>query len=136
MGRSDWVAPGTPYETHLGRGQRQAELDAELSAWSATLSSSELLKRLAEAGVPGGRIYTSRDIAADEHYAARDMIVEVPEPALAGETVREPGVVPKLSGTPGRVRRGSPLLGEHNDEILAALVGAAEVERLRMEGVV
>ena len=64
------------------------------------------------------------------------MIIEVPEPALDGEAVREPGVVPKLSGTPGRVRRGSPLLGEHNDEILAALVGAAEVERLRTAGVV
>jgi crotonobetainyl-CoA:carnitine CoA-transferase CaiB-like acyl-CoA transferase len=64
------------------------------------------------------------------------MIIKVPEPALAGETVREPGVVPRLSGTPGRVRRGSPLLGEHNDEILAALVGSAEVERLRASGVV
>jgi crotonobetainyl-CoA:carnitine CoA-transferase CaiB-like acyl-CoA transferase len=136
VGRPDWTAPGAPYETHLGRGQRQAELDAELCTWTATLGSSELLKRLAEAGIPGGRIYTSRDIAADEHYAARHMIVDVPEPTLAGETVREPGVVPKLSGTPGRVRRGSPLLGEHNEEILTALVGAAEIERLRTAGVV
>ncbi len=64
------------------------------------------------------------------------MIVEIPEPALTGETVREPGVVPKLTGTPGRVRRGSPLLGEHNDEVLGALVGAAEVERLRTAGVI
>jgi formyl-CoA transferase/succinyl-CoA--D-citramalate CoA-transferase len=135
-GRPEWIAPGAPYQSHLGRGQRQAELDAELCAWTSTLGSSELLKRLAEAGVPAGRIYTSRDIAADEHYAARDMIVEVPEPALDGESVREPGVVPKLSGTPGRVRRGSPLLGEHNDEILASLVGAPEVERLRTAGVI
>jgi formyl-CoA transferase/succinyl-CoA--D-citramalate CoA-transferase len=136
IGRPDWVAPGAPYETHLGRGERQAELDAELCAWTATLDSGELLKRLAEAGVPGGRIYTSRDIASDEHYAARDMIIEVPEPALPGETVREPGVVPKLTGTPGRVRRGSPLLGEHNDEILGATVGGAKIERLRAAGVV
>jgi crotonobetainyl-CoA:carnitine CoA-transferase CaiB-like acyl-CoA transferase len=135
-GRPDWVAAGAPYETHLGRGERQAELDAELCAWTATLDSDELLKRLAEAGVPGGRIYTARDIAADEHYAARDMIIEVPEPALAGERVREPGVVPKLTGTPGRVRRGSPLLGEHNDEILVAAVGRPEVDRLRDAGVV
>ena len=72
--------PGAPYQTHLGRSQRQAELDAELCAWTATLSSSELLKRLGDAGIPGGRIYTSRDIAADEHYAARDMIVETRSP--------------------------------------------------------
>jgi formyl-CoA transferase/succinyl-CoA--D-citramalate CoA-transferase len=135
-GRPGWVAPGGPYETHLGRGERQAQLDAELCAWTATLDSSELLKLLADAGVPAGRIYTSRDIASDEHYAARGMIIEVPEPALAGETVREPGVVPRLTGTPGCVRRGSPLLGEHNDEILAAAVGGAEVERLRAAGVV
>jgi len=133
-GRPDWAAASAPYETHLGRGERQAELDAELCAWTATLDSDELLKRLAEAGVPGGRIYTARDIAADEHYAARDMIIEVPELALAGETVREPGVVPKLTGTPGQVRRGSPMLGEHNDEILAAAVGGAEVDRLRAAG--
>jgi formyl-CoA transferase/succinyl-CoA--D-citramalate CoA-transferase len=135
-GRPDWVAPGAPYATHLGRGERQAELDAEICAWTAALDSGELLKRLAEAGVPGGRIYTARDIAADEHYAARDMIIEVAEPGLAGETVREPGVVPKLTGTPGRVRRGSPLLGEHNDEILGPAVGRAEVDRLRAARVV
>jgi formyl-CoA transferase/succinyl-CoA--D-citramalate CoA-transferase len=136
VGRADWVAPGAPYETHLGRGERQAELDAELCAWTVTLDSGELLKRLADAGVPSGRIYTSRDIASDAHYTAREMIIQVPEPTLAGETVPEPGVVPKLTATPGRVRRGSPLLGEHNDEILAAAVGAAAVERLRAAGVV
>jgi succinyl-CoA---D-citramalate CoA-transferase len=134
--RPDWVAAGGPYATHLGRGERQAELDAELCAWTVTLDSGELLKRLAAGGIPGGRIFTARDIAADEHYTARDMILEIPEPTLAGETVREPGVVPKLTGTPGRVRRGSPLLGEHNDEILGAAVGPAELARLRAAGVV
>jgi crotonobetainyl-CoA:carnitine CoA-transferase CaiB-like acyl-CoA transferase len=134
--RPDWVAADGPYATHLGRGERQAELDAELCAWTVTLDSGELLKRLAAGGIPGGRIFTARDIAADEHYTARDMILEIPEPTLAGETVREPGVVPKLTGTPGRVRRGSPLLGEHNDEILGAAVGPAELARLRAAGVV
>jgi formyl-CoA transferase/succinyl-CoA--D-citramalate CoA-transferase len=134
--RPDWVAAGGPYATHLGRGERQAELDAELCAWTVTLDSGELLKRLAAGGIPGGRIFTARDIAADEHYAARDMILEIPEPTLAGETVREPGVVPKLTGTPGRVRRGSPRLGEHNDEILGAAVGMSELARLRAAGVV
>lgn len=136
IGRQEWTAAGAPYATHLGRGALQAELDAELCAWTATLDSGELLKRLADVGVPSGRIYTSRDIASDEHYAARGMIIEVPEPMLAGETVREPGVVPKLTGTPGQVRQGSPPLGEHNDEILVPAVGGAEVERLRAAGVV
>ncbi|MCU1658472.1 MAG: Formyl-CoA transferase, partial [Pseudonocardiales bacterium] len=135
-GRPEWAASGGRYETHVARGAFQVELDAELSAWTQSLDAAELLKLLAEAGVPSGRIYTARDIAADEHFAAREMIVEVSEPTLDGEIVREPGVMPKLSATPGRVRAGSPLLGEHNDEILGSVVDAAALERLRGAGIV
>jgi formyl-CoA transferase/succinyl-CoA--D-citramalate CoA-transferase len=135
-GHCEWAEPGGHYSTHLRRGEHQAELDGELAAWTRTLDSAELLKRLDDAGVPCGRIYTSRDIAADEHYAARDMIVGMEEPTLGGEIVRGPGVVPKLSHTPGRIRRGGPLLGEHNDEVLEPIVGVAELDRLRTVGVV
>ncbi len=136
MGHPEWSAPGGRYETHLARGALQSELDGLIAAWTATTDSAPLLKMLSEAGVPSGRIYTSRDIAADPHYAAREMIVEVPQPTLAGEVVRQQGVVPKLSQNPGRVRCGSPLLGEHNDEILTRVVGAQRLERLRAEGIV
>jgi len=135
-GHPDWAAPGGRYGTHVSRGERQAELDSELAAWTRTLDSAELLKLLDEAGVPSGRIYTARDISNDEHFAAREMIVEVEEPTLGGEVVRGPGIVPKLSHTPGRVRRGSPLLGEDNDEVLGGLIGIAELDRLRTAGVV
>jgi crotonobetainyl-CoA:carnitine CoA-transferase CaiB-like acyl-CoA transferase len=135
-GRPDWSAPGSNYETHLGRGARQAELDDELSEWTRTLDSGELLKLLADAGVPSGRIYTARDIATDDHFAARQMIIDVAEPSLDGELVREPGVVPKLSATPGGVRRGSPRLGEHTEEILGACVGREGLQTLRTVGVI
>jgi formyl-CoA transferase/succinyl-CoA--D-citramalate CoA-transferase len=135
-GHCEWAEPGGLYATHLRRGERQAELDAALTEWTRTLDSAELLKRLDDAGVPSGRIYTARDIATDEHFAAREMIVAVEEPTLDGEIVREPGIVPKLSHTPGRIRRGSPLLGQHNDDVLGPLVGAAELDRLRTVGVV
>src|SRR5579859_2640975 len=135
-GHAEWSAAGGPYDTHLARGARQDELDEELAAWTRSLDSAELLKLLEEAGVPSGRIYTSRDISADDHFAARDMIVEVAEPTLDGEIVREPGVVPKLSGTPGTVRCGSPLLGEHNDEVLAAAIGGERLAALRAAGIV
>jgi formyl-CoA transferase/succinyl-CoA--D-citramalate CoA-transferase len=135
-GHPEWPAPGGRYATHVCRGEHQAELDGELTEWTRTLDSAELLKRLDDAGVPSGRIYTARDISADEHFAARDMILAVEEPTLGGEVVRGPGVVPKLSHTPGRVRRGSPLLGEDNDELLGGLVGPAELDRLRVAGVV
>jgi formyl-CoA transferase/succinyl-CoA--D-citramalate CoA-transferase len=135
-GHPEWAAPGGAYETHLARGARQAELDDALAEWTGALESAELLKLLAEAGVPSGRIYTARDIATDDHFAAREMIVEVAEPTLGGEVMREPGVVPKLSATPGSIRRGSPLLGEHTDEVVAAVVGADRLAELRAAAVV
>lgn len=121
MGRPEWVCQGAEYASHVGRGSHQARLDEEIAAWTAERSAASLLESLRVAGVPAGRIYTARDIAIDPHYAARDMIIDVAEPALAGETVAMPGVVPKLSHSPGAVVRGAPLLGEHNDDILAAL---------------
>lgn len=135
-GHPEWAAPGGRYETHLARGALQEELDGEIAAWTASLPGADLLKLLSDAGVPSGRIYTSRDIATDPHYAARDMIVEVSEPMLGGEIVRQQGVVPKLSETPGGVAAGSPLLGQHTDEVLRAVVGADELERLRVADVV
>jgi formyl-CoA transferase/succinyl-CoA--D-citramalate CoA-transferase len=135
-GHQEWSAPGSRYQTHLGRGTHQGELDDELTQWTSGYDSAELLKLLAEGGVPSGRIYTSRDISTDEHFLARDMILDVAEPTLDGEIVREPGVVPKLSATPGSVRRGSPLLGEHNDEVLGQAVGHDRFGELRAAGVV
>lgn len=127
MGRPDWTLPGAEYATHLGRGSHQAELDAAIAQWTVARHADDVLRSLSEAGVPAGRIYTARDIAEDPHYRARGMIVEVPEPSLGGERVAMPGIVPKLSETPGRVVRGGPLLGEHNDEILGRLLSATPV---------
>jgi len=135
-GHPEWAAPGGRYETHVARGERLPELDDALAEWTRTLGSAELLKLLAEAGVPSGRINTARDIATDDHFAERDMIVEVAEPTLGGEVLREPGIVPKLSATPGAIRRGSPLLGEHTDEVVAAVVGDERLAELRAAGVV
>jgi crotonobetainyl-CoA:carnitine CoA-transferase CaiB-like acyl-CoA transferase len=132
----EWSASGGPYDTHIARGARQGELDDKLAEWTRTMESAELLKLLSEAGVPSGRIYTSRDISTDDHFAARDMIVEVAEPTLDGETVRGPGVVPKLTGTPGTVRRGSPVLGEHTNEVLGGVIGDERLAELRTAGVV
>ncbi|WP_055626470.1 CaiB/BaiF CoA transferase family protein [Streptomyces hirsutus] len=121
MERPEWAAPDGRYATHLLRGEHQLELDAEIARWTRGQTVDELLGVLDKAGVPAGRIYTAPDILGDPHYRARGMVVEVPDPSLDGESVPMPGVVPKLSRTPGTIRRGAPLLGEHNDEILGAL---------------
>ena len=76
------------------------------------------------------------DIFADPHYRAREMIIDVPSEEHG--TLPQPGVVPKLSLTPGRVTHAGPRLGRHTDEILSALLGlsAEEITALRAEGVI
>lgn len=136
MGRTDWRREDSPYRTHEGRGAAQTRLDEAITAWTSGRSAEDLLDLLAASGVPAGRIYTARDIAADPHYLARDMVLRVPEPNLGGEEVPMPGVVPKLGSTPGAVTRGAPLLGEHTDEIFGKILGAARLEELRSCGAV
>jgi succinyl-CoA---D-citramalate CoA-transferase len=136
MGRPEWAEDGGPFVSHEQRGERQMELDGMIAEWTRARSSSDVLTAMDAAGVPAGRIYTAADIAGDPHYAARQMIVEVADPALEGETVRMQGVVPVLSETPARVARGGPLLGEHNDEVWGALVGEERLGVLRQNGVV
>jgi formyl-CoA transferase/succinyl-CoA--D-citramalate CoA-transferase len=135
-GHPEWVEPGAPYSTHEGRGDRQTELDSEIAEWTSKCAAEDLLTLLAEAGVPAGRIYTVADIASDRHYQARDMILTVAEPNLGGEEVAMPGVVPKLSSSPGRVTRGAPHLGEHNAEVWSALLGGDRLTELQDAGVI
>jgi formyl-CoA transferase/succinyl-CoA--D-citramalate CoA-transferase len=125
MGRPDWTADDGAYRSGPARGAAQVELDGLIAAWTATRATEELLHGLHDAGVPAGRVFTAADIATDPHYRERDMVVSVSEPNLGGEVVRGPGVVPKLSSTPGRIRSGGPLLGEHNDDVLTPLRQAA-----------
>ncbi len=136
MGCPEWAVPGSLWATHTGRGVGQLELDEAIGRWSASLDSDELLKLLADAGVPTGRIYTVADIATDPHYAARQMVLDVPQPTLGGESVRQQGVVPKLDRTPGAVLMGAPLLGEHDDEVWGDLLGSEALASLRAAGVV
>src|SRR5262249_28521855 len=118
------------------RGERQLELDGLIAEWTRTRSTEEVLRAMDEAGVPAGRIYTAAGIAGDPHYAARGMIVELPDPALHGGTIRMQGVVPVLSGTPARVTRGGPLLGEHNDEIWGAFASPDRLAELRQRVII
>lgn len=108
MGRPDLVTDER-YATHRARGQHAAELDGIIAGWTATLESGDLLAVLAEAGVPGGRVYTAADALDDPHYAARGMVQRLT--SVGGTTMAVPGVVPTFSRTPGSIRSAGPALG-------------------------
>ena len=117
------------------RVARVAELDAAIGAWTAQRSVSDALRALDAAQVPAGRIYTVADIAADPHYAARDMLLARPQPD--GSELLVPGIVPKLSRTPGGHWRDAPALGQDTDAVLARMgLSAAQIAELRARGVV
>ncbi len=118
-----------------GRSNRAAEIDAAIGTWTQTLSIAQVLQVLQRANVPGGRIYTVADIAADPHYRARDMILE--SETAQGLRLEVPGIVPKLSRTPGSIRMRAPVLGEDTDCLLAELgYDAKALQALRDAGVI
>ena len=127
--------PRRPARRSRARAQRRprgadAAIDAAIGAWTSKRTQDEVLEELDKAEVPAGRIYTVADIAADPHYAARGMIQEVV--AGDGEPLKVPGIVPKLSATPGAIRSPAPKLGEHTDEVLRRIgYASAEIEKLK-----
>ena len=102
---------------NAGRVKRVQELDAAIGAWTALHPSTQVLAVLGEAKVPAGRVYTAKDIVEDPHYQARDMVLQ--QPTRDGHVVDVPGIVPKLLGTPGRVRSSAPHLGDDTDAVLS-----------------
>jgi len=134
IGRSD-LAEDPALAGNDGRSAVAAMLDAAISDWTRARGVEEALAELEAADVPAGRIYSAADIVADPHYRDREMILEAELPG--GTRVKMPGIVPKLSATPGRVRWQGPALGAHTESVLSDLGRDAEtIERLRREGAV
>jgi crotonobetainyl-CoA:carnitine CoA-transferase CaiB-like acyl-CoA transferase len=118
-----------------GRVRCNAILDDAIGDWTAQRPLDEILTLLDAADIPAGRIYSVADIVEDPHYAAREMILST---ELPGDiAVKMPGIVPKLSETPGAVKWPGPSLGQHTDEVLNALgFTKADIARLRRSGAV
>jgi formyl-CoA transferase len=106
---------------NAGRVARVAEIDGAIGAWAAARSVAEVLDVLNAAQVPAGRIYTAKDIAEDPHYRARGMVERIT--LRDGLALDVPGIVPKLSLTPGRIGTPAPALGEHTESVKKALRG-------------
>ncbi|MFJ3482604.1 CaiB/BaiF CoA transferase family protein [Pseudomonas sp. NPDC090202] len=134
IGRPD-LAEAPEFAQNDGRAAQSDMLDAAISAWSSSLPIDDVLQALEQAEVPAGRIYNVADIVADPHYQARDMILDAELPG--GASVKMPGIVPKLSDTPGSVQWQGPALGQHTDSVLADLgMTAADIDQLKTSGVV
>ncbi|WP_244849326.1 CaiB/BaiF CoA-transferase family protein [Caballeronia sp. SL2Y3] len=134
IGRPD-LADDPALAHNDGRVRQSAMLDEAIGAWTSHHAMNDVLAALADADVPSGRIYSVADIIGDAHYQARDMLLQASLPG--GASVKMPGIVPKLSDSPGEVRWPGPALGEHTQSVLASLgFDESDVQRLRAEGAV
>lgn len=125
------------YSTHHARSGNMQELDQLIEEWTKSLAAKEVLDILAEKGVPSGLIYSAKDILHDPQYEAREMVIKREHPKL-GEFPM-PGVVPKLSRTPGEVKYvGAESIGKHNEEIYMKLLhfDSQRMELLRESNVI
>jgi formyl-CoA transferase len=134
IGRND-LGTDPALADNAGRVKRVEEIDAAIGEWTRTRTVDEVLEVLEGAGVPAGRIYTVADIAADPHYAARGMLQQIR--LQDGEPLTVPGIVPKLSRTPGAHQRNAPHLGQDTLSVLRE-VGLTEeqIAALASRGVV
>jgi formyl-CoA transferase len=135
MGRPE-LADDPRFSDHRARGEHQAELDGLIGEWTASLPADEVLRLLREAAVPSGLLYGPDDMLSDEHYRARDSIVDIDTEGYG--TVAMQGVFPRLSETPGRVRWAGRALGADTDEVLRDVLKlpAERVSSLRESGVI
>lgn len=135
LGHPEW-AEDERYATHHARGENQRELDDRISAWTGERSVDEVLEVMAEAGVPAGKVFTAKDMMEDPHYAARENVVTINDSEIGPFPMQN--VVPRLTGTPGKVRWTGPALGQHNDEVYGEVLKMSEEEQaeLRERGII
>ncbi|WP_286785691.1 MULTISPECIES: CaiB/BaiF CoA transferase family protein [Pseudomonas] len=133
IGRMD-LADDPALAHNDGRSLQAERIDTAISEWTLQHGRDEVIEALKEARVPAGYPYTAADIVADPHYLARGMIEQV---QTSAGPLKVPGVLPKLSRTPGRIGAGGPQLGEHSNDVLAGLgLSDAQVAGLRERGII
>lgn len=134
IGRDD-LAEDPTLADNAGRDARRDELYGVIDRWAASLPLDQVMAVLHEAEVPASRIYSAEDMFNDPQFLAREMFLSARLPD--GKPFRMPGIVPKLSDTPGSAQWVGPALGEHNAEVLAALgYGPERITALRESGAI
>jgi formyl-CoA transferase len=134
IGRDDLV--GDPrYDTNQARSARAAEVDEIITQWTRQHGKEEAMKIIGEAGVPAGAVFDTLELMNDPSLAERGIMQTIEHPTTGA--VKMPAWPVRFDGAPPRVRP-SPMLGQHNAEVLGGWlgIGTAEVEALRAEGIV
>jgi crotonobetainyl-CoA:carnitine CoA-transferase CaiB-like acyl-CoA transferase len=132
IGRPDMIADER-FATNSARVEHRELVDEAVGAWFAGKRRDEAVRLMRAAQVTVGPVYTIADASADAHFCEREIIVEVDDPELGLLAMHN--IVPRLSRTPGVLRRPAPRLGEHTDAVLAeAGLDADAIARLRKEG--
>lgn len=114
------------FATQVVRAENREAIDAIVSDWTAGYELSDLLPRVEAATIPAGPVFSIADIVDDPHFRARDMLLSLHDRVL-GE-LKVPGIVPKLSATPGAARWLGPDIGAHNQQVYAELLNASPAE--------
>ena len=134
IGRQD-LGDAPDLASNAGRVARIGEIDAAIGEWTVSRTVKDVMDVLGAARVPAGKVYSAKDIAEDPHYKARDMLLT--QETRDGYTVTVPGVIPKMSGTPGGVRSSAPGLGDDTEAVLAqAGLTQEQIALLRSKGVI
>ena len=135
MGRED-LTNDPRYVTGAKRVEHREEVDGIVSAWTQSLNRTELIGLLDSEEVPVSAINSIADIFRDPQFQARSSMIEIDDPTMG--KVKMPGIVPRMSRSPGRVNHLAPFLAQHNQEVYGELLGygPAELGILREEGVI
>lgn len=135
MDRPD-LAVDERFATHSARGRNMVELDELIEAWTTQQPTADLLKVLEDHAVPAGQVFSAKEMLSDPQYAARGMVQRLIN--RSGIDVPMTGVVPRFEATPGTIRHGGPLLGEHTVAVLSGLLGLedADIADLHAAGIV
>ncbi len=124
------------FKTLVDRNRHARDIDDIVRQWTLQHTVTEVEEKLTAAEVPASRIYTIADVFADPHYRARGMLVDTPDDDLGRVKLAAP--VPRLSATPGSIRRSGGRVGQNTREVLSRLAGltAEELDGLEAAGVI
>ena len=133
IGRED-LAKDAELGSNHGRVKRVSELDQAIGIWASQMTAEQVLEALDQASVPAGKIFTVEDIARDPHYHARGIIETIK--MKDGSALQVPGIVPKLSRTPGSIKSLAPEVGEQTDQILSEIgLTSQQIAALKEKGI-